>query len=168
MDSIGHGARLNAAEIHVPAVLISPKVAAGRRDDVAGAIDVAPTLLALAGSNPLTNGLGGRDLSEKVAPSPGVWGMRQTSTRKKMREKRLDGRTYLSPKFWFYAVDPQGHIHRGNESRIIQNDSAKESMAAEELEEKFRSFEARIKANMRSEELDSETKAGLEALGYIE
>jgi len=168
MGSIGHGARLNAAEIHVPAVLISPKVAAGRRDDVAGAIDVAPTLLALAGSNPLTNGLGGRDLSEKVAPSPGVWGMRQTSTRKKMREKRLDGRTYLSPKFWFYAVDPQGHIHRGNESRIIQNDSAKESMAAEELEEKFRSFEARIKANMRSEELDPETKAGLEALGYIE
>lgn len=165
--SIGHGDRLSEAEIHVPAILISPKLASGRRDDVAGAIDVAPTLLSLAGVSSPAHRLGGRDLSQKGEQPPGVWGMRQTSGRGKLQEKRLDGEIYTLPKFWFYSVDPLGQIHRGNGRRVVLEDNAKESMSTEQLKERFHSFEAGIKANMKPERLNSEEKAGLEALGYL-
>ena len=44
-----HGYRLQEVEIRVPGLILSPKVAPGVRRDLAGTIDVAPTLLALAG-----------------------------------------------------------------------------------------------------------------------
>lgn len=166
--SIGHGSRLTAPEIHVPAILISPKLASGNRDDVAGAIDVAPTLLALASTSIPANGLRGRDLSRPVADPPGVWGMRQTSLRDQLREKRLDGKLYLLPKYWFYRVDPEGHVHRGNKNRLVRAERAQARLAAADLKRRFRHFEAGIEANVMPGGLDSETKAGLEALGYAE
>ena len=72
------------------------------------------------------------------------------------------------PKFWFYTVDPGGQIHRGNGRRVVREGDAGESVDALRLEDRFRTFEARIKANTKSEKLDSETKAGLEALGYAQ
>jgi arylsulfatase A-like enzyme len=166
--SIGHGSRLTTAEIHVPAILISPRLAPGRRDDVSGAIDVAPTLLALAGLGTLANELGGRDLSRAEESPPGVWGMRRTSARKKVRERRLDGRFHELPNFWFYRVEPRGQIHRGNARRILKSRSAKESTVAEELRHNFRAFERGLVGKTKPEELDPETKAGLEALGYVQ
>jgi hypothetical protein len=50
----------------------------------------------------------------------------------------------------------------------VQSERARKSVAAADLKKRFRAFEAKIKANERTEELDSETEAGLEALGYIQ
>ena len=58
--SVGHGNRLSECEIHVPCVILSPTVAPGVRDDVATSVDIAPTLLGLAGLEPWK--LSGRDL----------------------------------------------------------------------------------------------------------
>jgi arylsulfatase A-like enzyme len=168
LGSVGHGDRLSDAEIHIPAFLISPRLAPGRRDDVAGVIDVAPTLLSVAGLGSLAGGLGGRDLSAQEEPPPGVWGMRRTGERSELAEKRLDGRIYALPKFWFYAVDPQGRVHRGNARQIMPADGGQGSFSAAQLEARFGSFEARIEADQEEVELDAETRAGLEALGYLE
>ena len=43
--SLGHGFRLSDVEIHVPALLLSPRVAPGHRDDVAGSIDAGVSSL---------------------------------------------------------------------------------------------------------------------------
>jgi uncharacterized membrane protein YqiK len=72
------------------------------------------------------------------------------------------------PNFWFYRVEPRGQIHRGNARRILQSGSAKESTVAEELRDNFRAFERGIVGKTKPEELDPETKAGLEALGYVQ
>jgi arylsulfatase A-like enzyme len=117
--SLAHGNRLTEVEIHVPAFLVSPTLAARRRDDVAGAIDVTPTLLALAGLRTAGDELDGRDLRREEISPPGVWGMRRTSRADRLREWRLDGRFHELPKFWFLAVDPLGHIHRGNGRRVL-------------------------------------------------
>jgi hypothetical protein len=84
-----------------------------------------------------------------------------------LKEKRLDGEIYTLPKFWFYTVDPQGQIHRGNARQVMRADGAHGGPSVEQLEARFGSFEARIKANRETVELDPESKAGLKALGYL-
>ena len=59
--------------------------------------------------------------------------MRRTGARSDLGEKRLDGRIYALPKFWFYAVDPQGHVYRGNAQRIMPREGGQGSFAAEPL-----------------------------------
>jgi len=54
---IGHGHDLFAEEIHVPLLLKAPGLR-GRIDDVVSTLDVAPTLVALAGLPPLPNAQG--------------------------------------------------------------------------------------------------------------
>jgi len=168
LGSVGHGDRLSDVEIHVPAFLISPGIEPGLRDDVAGAIDVAPTLLSVAGLGSLATGLSGRDLSRSDERGTGVWGMRRTGASSDLGEKRLDGRIYGLPKFWFYAVDPQGHVYRGNAQRVMPREGGQGSFAVEPLEARFGSFEARIEAQPAGHEPDAEAREGLEALGYLE
>jgi arylsulfatase A-like enzyme len=168
LGSVGHGDRLSDAEIHIPAFLISPKVAPGLRNDVAGVVDVEPTLLSVAGLGSLATGLSGRDLSKPDERSPGVWGMRRTGARSELGEKRLDGRIYALPMFWFYAVDPEGHVYRGNAGHILPSGGGQGSYQAEQLEARFGRFEARIEGQPSDHEMDKETREGLEALGYLE
>jgi len=164
--SLAHGNRLTEVEIHVPAFLISPTLEATRRDDVAGAIDVTPTLLALAGLRTAGDELGGRDLRREEISPPGVWGMRRTSRADRLREWRLDGRFHELPKFLFFAVDPLGHIHRGNGRRVFPAPEAHSRFGAQQLLEHFSAFEAQVRGSHTVQQIDSEIEAGLRALGY--
>jgi hypothetical protein len=94
--------------------------------------------------------------------------MRRTGARSELGEKRLDGRIYALPMFWFYAVDPEGHVYRGNAGHILPSGGGQGSYQAEQLEARFGRFEARIEGQPSDHEMDKETREGLEALGYLE
>jgi len=141
---IGHGNQLTAAEIHVPAVIISPKVPPIRRDDVAGGIDVAPTLLTLAGLKSLSEGMRGRDISGTSTPPTRIWGMRRSTTRARLDERNLDGRTHILPKHWFYVIDSEGRIHRGNADHIVHSPEDDGSCTEQDLAARFGALQARV------------------------
>ena len=94
--------------------------------------------------------------------------MRPTSVGNQMRHRRLDGETYLLPKYSFFAVDARGGIHRGNAQHVTRSAAAKKYLRSGELKARFRSFEAKIKSNAKPADLDDEARKGLEALGYLQ
>ena len=67
--SFTHGYRVSPEQVHVPLVIVSPRVEPGIRSDVAGSRDVARTLLSLAGVDAAD--LPGRDL---LATAPAAAG----------------------------------------------------------------------------------------------
>jgi arylsulfatase A-like enzyme len=159
-DSLGHGMRLDEAEIRVPALLLSPAVAAGLREETVGSVDVAPTLLRLAGL-PVPPGVAGRELASAAAEPRAAFGMRRTFASSPAYERRLDGRDHLLPELEFYAVRGAGPYVVGNAARL--DDDALEGAAA--AQEQFRGFEHELSAQ-RSVPVDEETARALEALGY--
>jgi arylsulfatase A-like enzyme len=112
-DSVGHGSRLDEAQIHVPFVLCSPQVAPGSRRDVAGSVDVAATIGALAGIDRRVGS--GRDLTRRARRGrSGAVGMRRTRRAATSQELRLDGRRYPLSPLLFYFVDDAGTLYRGD------------------------------------------------------
>ena len=74
--AVAHGLRLTDEQIRVPLVILSPRVAAGVRGDVAGSVDVAATLLSLAGvESPGEPWSGARDLAPPAAAGGGYGGV---------------------------------------------------------------------------------------------
>jgi len=164
--SLAHGYRVTDVEIHVPAFALSPALAPGLREDVAGAIDVAPTLLALAGLGARADALGGRDLSRRPGGGAQVWGMRKTWADGVPSERRIDGRVYRLPDYVFFAVDALGEVYRGNAGGLLATPAAAEPHQVEGLVARFAAFAAQLRAAQPAPELDPETEAALEALGY--
>ncbi len=166
--SMAHGTRLTAGQIHVPCLILSPRVAAGRRADPAGSVDIGATLLSLAGIKP---GLvAGRDLTLAPSVPPRVFGMRRVHS-KGARFQRLDGQRYAIDVPWFYTVLPDGYVVRGNSEEIESlpdslSDPARQDLG-EDLRRLFKAFEAELDGSFRQENLDPETREALEALGYI-
>ncbi len=159
-DSMAHGRRLTAGQIHVPTFLCSPRVEAGVRSEVAGSIDVTPTLLSLAGI-PLDSS-SARDLTRSPRGLPRAYGMKTT---RPYQELRLDGRTYDLSFNLFYMIDHDGRLYRGNGDRLLE--SASERKVNGQLKALFGSFEAQL-ADSGAEELqDPETLRALRALGYL-
>lgn len=157
--SLGHGFRLSDVEIHVPAIVLSSRVAPGVRTDVAGSIDVAPTLLSLGGLPPWP--LGGRDLTLSDVSTERL-GMRGTF-RDAMTERRVDGRGHPLPELLFFAVDSRGRVRRGNADGVT---GAASPEASKRLAAAFAELEARLSRSSAAEELDPEVEDGLRALGY--
>jgi hypothetical protein len=159
--SFGHGKRLTPAEVHVPLILLSPRAAPGVREDVAASVDIASTLLALAGLP--TQGFGhGRDLTQ-LAPAGGAsaFGMRSTFA-EPTPDVHVDGSVdELQGTLQFFAViDGQ---------QAIGNAQAIEGLApahGDDVRKLFSIFEAEAQARPVRELLDTQTQAALEALGY--
>jgi arylsulfatase A-like enzyme len=161
--SIGHGDGLSEAEIRVPAFVLSPRAAPGVRDDVCGSVDVAATLLALAGVAAGDLDPRARDLT-RPPPEPArlrAWGMRRTLA-KKSSELRLDGRRHPLQPWLFYVAEPNGRIVRGD-GRGVEPGGDGAGLA-----ERFRELEARAGATLRSDPLDAESERALRELGYIQ
>jgi choline-sulfatase len=66
---IHHGGRLNADLVDVPMLVHGPDVAPGREETPVSLVDVAPTLLELAGA-PIPTGLDGRSLGDLLEGAP--------------------------------------------------------------------------------------------------
>jgi len=68
-DYLGHGRRIYQTMLHIPLIVRAPGVAPGRSKTTACVLDVAPTLLALAGLHP-AKGMLGRNLLAKDEAAP--------------------------------------------------------------------------------------------------
>jgi arylsulfatase A-like enzyme len=159
--SLGHGDGLSDEQIHVPALFLSWRMAPGVREDVAGSIDVAPTLLALAGLEPWDGD--GRDLTRPGPVVSGAVGMRRTYRDSPPTRRRLDGKEHVLPDLLFYAVDDRGHVRRGNGRHLADAADASD----DGLRERFAAFEAKLAALASRGALDPEVERVLRSLGYV-
>ncbi len=155
--STGHERRLISSQIHVPCIIRSPRLEAGARHDVAGSIDIAATLLAMAG----LDGTPARDLAQPPRRPPRVLGMRRTYE-EPFRDTRLDGTVHVFDGNLFYFVNERGEIYRGNSDQVAPE------KGAENLRELFASFEEELARVRRRALTDPESEKGLRALGYLD
>ncbi len=157
--SVGHGKRLVPATVHVPTAIRSPLANPGIRSDVASTVDLAPTLLALAGVEASTPH--GRVLLGGPAAAGEAVGMRRTF-KKPYPEIRLDGKRYSIAGPLFYRVDAQGRLVRGNSQQIVDPTPGEPTEA---LRDRFRTFEKTLAATT-SPEVSPKDREALRALGY--
>ncbi len=159
-DAIGHGFRLAEEELRVPAILISPEVEPGLREDTVGSVDVAPTLLALAGlSSPEHRGRDIREASNEPVPAVG---MRRTFAVSPAYELRLDGTNHLLPDLQFYLVGGAGPYVVGNAEGI--------ESPSTESDERFRALFEQFEQSLSGQAvkpIDPSVSRALEALGYV-
>jgi arylsulfatase A-like enzyme len=157
--AMGHGQRINEEQIHVPLVIESPRLARGTRGDVTASVDIAPTLLSLAG---VTDSVpGGRDLSVRSDAPRWVFGMRRTFV-EETREWLADGKSRMLPEMLFYFADGES-IYTGDGNGVATQLNAATSIQMAGL---FRSFEAELRGHVVEEAVDEKTQNALKALGY--
>jgi arylsulfatase A-like enzyme len=168
--SFGHGDRVSEPQLHVPLVILSPRMSASVRDDAAGSIDIARTLLSLAGLDPeLVSG--GRDLSlpPTGAAAPTV-GMRR-SYAEPAKDVRTTGVTVELVGQRFFLLRDEGLVVGDGSALVYSESSAGPGSSltprqADALRRLFASFEAALLNTSADEHLDAETQAALDALGY--
>ncbi len=161
--SLGHGKRLTNEQIVVPLVILSPRIEAGERQDIVGSVDVAATLLALAGTNHRTSGT-----NLLLPPRAGrrAFGMRRTFA-EPFSEQRTTGESVLLEPFRFYAVDRSGRIFRGNRESIDNSESI-DAERLKALHTLFGYFEEKLETSAATVTLDAESRKALAALGYVD
>lgn len=168
--SFGHGDRVSHQQLHVPLVILSPKLAAGRHSEPNGSIDVGRTVLALAGVDD-GDWPGGRDLSQPATgPIAPPVGMRR-SYAKPALDVRINGQAVELSGLRFYALI-NNKLHLGDGRKVFFGDSERgrdEGIPEErqsQLRQLFEIFEAELAGTENLERLDSESQRTLQALGY--
>jgi phosphoglycerol transferase MdoB-like AlkP superfamily enzyme len=167
--SLGHGKRLSAEQIRVPCFVISPRVRPARVSTLASSVDVPATLFSLAG---LEGAAGrGEDLLQDLPGDRRVFGMRRTFA-DPFRELRLDRKEHLLRDRVFFVAEARG-ITTGNASGVLSGawkDSPPGNGAGTASGPRilFSAFEAELDRSSKSGELDDDTRAALEALGYVQ
>jgi arylsulfatase A-like enzyme len=170
--AFGHGSTVSKVQVQSPLIVLSPRVAAGPRADTAGSIDVASTLLALAGLSPAGFGHG-RDLGPpragtRTAASTSAFGMRRTYA-EPSQDVRLDGSVeQLQGTLEFFAVlDGVQAIGNARALDAAATAAPLDVDRAQDLRTLFSLFESELQAQPTEELLDADTQARLEALGYV-
>ncbi|MCB1056645.1 MAG: sulfatase [Acidobacteria bacterium] len=163
--SLAHGRRLTPGQIHVPCMIRSSLLELGHRSDVVGSIDVADTVLGLAG---VDGSVGhGRDLTRPLDRPARAFGMRRTY-RKPYLDRRLDGSVVVLDHNLFYLADRDGRIYRGNAGMLLAPEPG--TALPEELQKQlsylFTTFEDELAGRAPQELTDDETRKALESLGY--
>jgi arylsulfatase len=161
--ALGHGKRVIRSQVHVPGILISPRVAPAVRKDAAGSIDVLPTLLALVDLD--VDSFLGRDLA--LAPGSELkptLGMRRTFP-KPFKDVYTDGTVVLVHGPQFFLVR-DGRLYIGDKERLEGEDPSPSPEFAERVRAIFAACEVELAASAGREDLRPETQRALEALGY--
>jgi len=166
LGCLGHGKRLVPSQVHVPCILVSPRVDAGTRRDTAGSVDVFSTLLTWAGLDASSSS--GRDLTPRVAGETGrAFGMRSTFAEPKV-EHLVDGRQLPAEGERFFAV-LDGELLTGDLERVWHADDLErvaDDEAAADVRLLFAEFSRRLAGAVSEEILDEDVQAALRALGY--
>ncbi len=169
--SMAHGRRLIPSQLHVPCVIRSPRLEAGVRHDVASSVDVAATLLALAGVEAeAVRPLAGRDLTRSPRRPPRALGMRRTYE-VPYQDRRLDGSRHEIDGYLFYLVNEEGELFRGNREALMPPAGHAPELsreAAGRLRQLFGELEEELARNQAAGNLDPEVREKLEALGYVD
>ena len=163
-DSLGHGRRLTEPQLRVPLVIRSARMAKGLYSEPVGSVDVAKTLLALADIQ--VNQFKGRDLTTQRDSAELVAGMR-TSLKGELVDNRVEGeRVLLSGERWF--VFENGALISGNREEAYWDDDESRPVSGEDGEQAKQLFGLFRDQMTGAVELDDEeTRAALEALGYV-
>lgn len=166
--AIAHGMRVTDEQIRVPLVILSPRVEPARRTDVAGSVDVALTLLSLAGVEPPAgeHWRRARDLTASAGGRGEAVGMRRTFWNESMTELRADGTRHPLDENRFYAVDREGNLVRGSSEEFL--DPPEDERLAERIRGLFAGFERAIEAGTARAAGDPATRDALRALGYVQ
>ena len=159
---IGHGDHTTLEQVHVPTFIVSPGLEPGTRDDVAGSVDLAGTLLSLAG---IAEALpGGGDLTRPALESPhSALGMRRPRTRTG-RYAGTDGRVTKLPRLEFFVVRGDD-FYRGDGDRVERNGQIE---GAADVQSLFTRFGEELAGQDTVQLDDPETREALKALGYAE
>lgn len=166
--SVAHGKRITHWQIHVPAFIISPRITPGMRDDVAGSIDIMPTILDLA--NVQHDTPGARSLLQKPKQPTPAFGMRRTFEIP-FEETRLDGKVHIHDYDLFFIVYPDGRIFRGNRKQLLdlpQQDNAIAKTLPNALKRQFSKFEDELNGQPPTREIDLAVIEELKKLGYTQ
>ena len=168
---LAHGTRVSEEQLHVPAFIISPSLAPVLRSDVAGSIDIAHTMLSLAGVE-ATDALGnGRDLTRPTTAKTRAFAMRKTFHGSAMEEERLDGKVHVLRGRLFCEINADGKMVRGNSEGLLPLEVAGDSLEPADRDrilDRFRVFEEMLGSVTPGGPLDGETEEALKALGYVE
>jgi arylsulfatase A-like enzyme len=174
-DSIGHGSTLFEESVHVPLILRYPRaISVARIASPASLVDVAPTLLALAGI-PAPYPLDGTSLLEREAPERAIYGTLD-----------LDGHRVqaINRSPWKLVFDRSKRTHSlfnlntddGEQFDVARRHPERVEALASELVAASRARAARrdellegaSAREVPENELPIEARKALEALGYLE
>jgi arylsulfatase A-like enzyme len=163
--SVGHGTRLTPGQIRVPLVICSPALETAVRSDIAGSVDVAPTVLSLAGIRAQSGA--GRDLTRSASDGGLAVGMRRTFD-SPYEELRLDGLWHVIDSQIFYFVDNASNVLLGNGRQLdVDSKDGIDPQRRLQVLALFRSFEETLSAGGAPLNDDPETLEALRALGYL-
>ncbi|MGQ0553908.1 MAG: sulfatase [Planctomycetota bacterium] len=182
--SFGHGKSVNRQQVHVPLIVFSPRLPAGAREDASASVDIADTLLALAGQPPLP-GSRGRSLLRPLPAeaSPPIVGMRRIYE-EPTDDVLADGRVVPVQGPMFFIVR-DGQLHHGDATSLTSEAGGAAGakagagggaeggaeLGAEPVDEAairrlFAAFQAALESGGATEIDDEETRAAMSALGY--
>jgi arylsulfatase len=161
---LGHGKHLNEEQIHVPLLIHSPRAAPGVVDAPCGSIDVATTILALAGIEGAATG--GRNLLRPDRRGGAVFGMRRTFTGPAW-ETLIDASRHELDEYEFYTVRGD-RIVKGNRNAVTSSISDPAPAGeTDAVKAAFAAFEDHLSEIDVEERVDPETQRALESLGYV-
>ncbi|MGI9590805.1 MAG: sulfatase, partial [Myxococcota bacterium] len=165
--SFAHGFRVSPEQVHVPLVIVSPRLEPAVRRDVVGSRDVGRTLLGLSGAE--ASGFPGRDLVAGAAdPKAEAFGM--SGRFGEGPELRVDGSRVAAGTPRFFAARDDG-LWTGDAAHVTRNDRPGQPVpaaAAETLQRLFAGFEAERRTSEAQALEDETTREALRALGYAD
>jgi arylsulfatase A-like enzyme len=163
-----HGEHLSDAQLRVPLILHVPGVPPARRTDVASLVDVAPTLVALLGLDPI-DGTPGRDLLSGEPPRPLLIAALRNARARRVGVVTADEKYTIS-------FDPVAVGHEREEKLLaLRPDYARvpitDPARLEAARELVRDLQIEVQAHAHPvvrRVLTADDERKLQALGYVE
>ena len=160
-DRTGHGLSMHHSETDIPLILFGVGVPAGRREELVRGLDVAPTILELAGVEPPASFTGVSLLGRSSAPLPAV--SEDIAYGFETKALEYEG--------WKVEVDRCGvpvelydrHTDPGQTRSLVEAEAGRSAALADQL---ATILAASDPADRRGLDIDEQTKEQLRSLGY--